>query len=272
LSFRLSLPRARAVLALVRRDYQVTRSYRIAYSLDLVFGVLNLVLYYFISRTFKGGSTAPLQGASDYFAFAIVGITVMLVVQSAVTGLALKLREEQLTGTLEMLAAQPLTVTEMSLGMCGLQFLFAMLRTLFYLVVAGILLSLDLSNADWLGFAIMLVATWGAMVSLGILSGAIVMVIKRGQGIMGLLIFGMGLISGAFFPPELLPSWLQSLGDIVPTRFAFDGIRHALYHGNDWAGDALGLIVFSVIFIPLAIWAFAWALRMARRTGSLSQY
>jgi ABC-2 type transport system permease protein len=265
-------PRARAMLAIVRRDYQVRRSYRLAIGMDLLFGVMNLLLYFFISRTFEDAATAPLGGAPDYFAFAIVGITITLVVQAAITGLALKVREEQLTGTLEALATQPLTATELSLGLCGLHFAFAMLRTAFYLLVAGLLLGLDLANASWPGFAIMLLATWAAMLGLGILSGGVVMVVKRGESIMGMLVFGMGLVSGAFFPVTVLPDWLEPLGEIVPTRFAYDGIRSALYEGGGWAGDALVLVLFSVVLLPLAIVAFSAAFRAARRAGSLSQY
>ncbi|MCD6014681.1 MAG: transporter permease [Solirubrobacterales bacterium] len=272
LSFPPRLSRGRAILAIVRRDYLVRRSYRLAIGMDLVFGVMNLLLFYFISRTFEDAATAPLGGAPDYFAFAVVGMAVTLVVQAAITGLAVRVREEQLTGTLETLVAQPLTATEMSLGLCGVSFVFAMLRTAFYLLVAGLLLGLDLAGADWSGFAIVLLATWPAMVSLGILSGAVVMVVKRGQGVMGMFVFGMGLLSGAFFPVTVLPDWLEPVGAVVPTRFAYDGIRGALYQGSGWLADALMLVLFGAVFLPLAILAFAAAFKAAKRSGSLSQY
>lgn len=272
LSFRPKLPRGRAVLAIVRRDYLVRRSYPLAIGMDLLFGVLNLVLYYFISRTFEGAAMEPLGGAPDYFAFAVVGMAITLVVQAAITGLAVRVREEQLTGTLEALTTQPLTATELSLGLCGMHFIFGMLRTAFYLLIAGLLFGLDLAGASWSGFAIVLLATWAAMLSLGILSGAVVMVVKRGESVMGMLIFAMGLASGAFFPVTVLPDWLEALGSIAPTRFAYDGVRSALYEGGGWVGDALALVLFGAVLLPLAVVTFAAAFRAARRTGSLSQY
>ena len=42
-----------AIRALVRRDFSITRSYRLSFALEAVYGVLGLVLYYFISRTFE---------------------------------------------------------------------------------------------------------------------------------------------------------------------------------------------------------------------------
>jgi len=272
LSSRANVPRLRAMLALVRRDYGVVRSYRLVLVMDLVFGVLNLILFFFISRTFDGAATAPLGGAPDYFAFVVVGIVVTLVVEAAIASLATRVREEQLTGTLELLAAQPVTPTEVSLGMNGLQFLFATLRIALYLLLAGLWLGLDLSNASWPGFVIMLAAIWVAMLSLGILAGAVVIVLKRGDSLVGLAVFGMALLSGAFFPVSVLPDWLEPISKLVPTRYAYDGIRSALYTGEGWAGDALFLVAFGAVFLPLAIWAFGRALAAAKRAGSLSQY
>ena len=50
---------------------------------------------------------ADLQGAPSYFAFAVAGILVSLVVASATAEIAGRVRDEQLTGTLELLCAQP---------------------------------------------------------------------------------------------------------------------------------------------------------------------
>ncbi|MGZ4402774.1 MAG: hypothetical protein ACXVRI_07990, partial [Gaiellaceae bacterium] len=98
-----------AIAAIVRRDFQLARSYRLAFALDLLLGLANLILYFFISRTFTGvGRTAELNGAPSYFAFALVGIVMTVVMTAANTSLGMRIREEQLTGTLEALVVQPL--------------------------------------------------------------------------------------------------------------------------------------------------------------------
>ncbi len=262
---------ARRVAALVRRDWKIRTSYRAAFVLDFVLGVLDLAVYYFISKTFTG-VTGDLGGAPDYFAFALVGIAVTTVITAAATGLAMRVREEQLTGTLEALLTQPMSSTQLALGMCAFPFLFATVRVAMYLLVGALVLSLDLSHADPLGFVVMIAAIGGAMSSIGILSGALVLVIKRGDKLAGLALFGMGLVGGAFFPVSVLPSWLEPLGKVVPTRFAFDGLRSALYVGSDWADDALALAGFTIVCLPIALWLFSKALEWGRRRGSLSQY
>jgi ABC-2 type transport system permease protein len=265
-------PRPRVISAVVRRDYHVARSYRLAFVLDLLYGVINLVVFFFISRTFADATTSELDGAPSYFAFAAVGIALTIVIGAASSGLAARIREEQLTGTLEALVAQPLTTTEVALGLAGFPFLFAIVRAAFYILVAAALLGLDLSGTDWAGFVVVLVVAGIALSALGVLFGAVVLIVKRGEVLAGMVTFGMGLVSGAFFPVSVLPGWLEPLGAVVPTRFAFDGLRSAIFEGGGWGGDALALLAFTAVGFPIAVYAFSRALAHARRAGTLSQY
>jgi ABC-2 type transport system permease protein len=249
----------------------LTRSYRNTFLLELILGVINMLVYYFISKTFPDVSSSELQGAPSYFDFAVVGIIVTVVVGATATQLAARVRQEQLAGTLEALFIQPLKSAEVALGLVGLPFLFAMVRAAFYLAVASIFLNLEVSNASWVGAAVMLLVTGAAMGTIGIATGAFVLVVKRGDLLTGMILFAMGFVSGSVFPVSVLPSWLQPIGAIVPTRFAFDGLRAALF-GTSWYGDALGLAAFAVVFLPLAIWFFAGALSWSKRRASLAQY
>ena len=266
------LPRPQIVHALVRRDYLVGRSYRLSLVLDPFFGVLNLLIYYFISQTFPQATTVDLGGAPSYFAFAAVGVALSLVVQEASFRIANRVREEQLTGTLEALVAQPITAFELSLGMAGFYLLFAMARAALYLTVAGVWLGVDFGEADWPGFAAMLVATAAAMLGIGVALAAIVLVVRRAELLAGIVTLLLALAGGAFFPVGVLPGWLQPLTAVVPSRFAFDGVRDALFSGEGWAGDAVSLMLFAVLALPLAVLAFKAALRHAKRRGTLAAY
>ncbi len=264
-------PPLRAITTLVRRDFAVARSYRLSFYLDIALGVVDLCIYYFISRTFPH-AISNLGGAPSYFAFALVGVAMTVVINSTSTQLALRVREEQLTGTLEALTVQPLSATALGLGLAGLPFILAMLRVAIYLLAAGTLLGVDLSRADWIGFVLVLLASAAALSGIGIALGGLVLVIKRGAVVASLLTFVMGLLGGAFFPVHVLPSWLRPLADVVPTRFAFDGLRDALYKGGGWGGDVGALAVIAVVSLPAAMWLFAAALAYGRRSGTLVQY
>ena len=207
------------MLALARRDYAMIRTYRLGFALDFGFGFANLVVFYFISRTVQGVEDLDrLGGAPSYFAFVAVGIALSGVISAASAGLAQRLREEQLSGTLEMLVVQPIRLTELAAGLAAYPFLFAMVRAAFYIVVGGGLLGLSFRQTSWIGFLVVLLAAAAAFSGLGILLGALVLVVKRGTALVGLLIFVLGALSGAFFPLSVLPGWLEAIGRLPETR------------------------------------------------------
>ena len=269
--FPFSLPRLGVITALVRRDYLVQRSYRLVFALDLFYGVVNLLVFYFISKTFDE-TTANLNGAPSYFAFASIGIAITIVLQAASGGLAHRIREEQLTGTLEALTAQPITVPELAFGLASFQFGFGMLRAAFYLLLSGVFFGVSYAQADWVGFVTVLLTSGGALASIGVILGAGVLVLKRGEILTGAVTFAMGLVSGAFFPVDVLPPWLQAIGSVMPTRFAYDGLRSAIFEGGGWGGDAIALTIFAIIGLPIGVWCFSRGLSQSRRAGTISQY
>jgi ABC-2 type transport system permease protein len=261
----------RTLGALVRRDFSITRSYRLAFLLDVFFGIMNLLVFYYISRTLTP-RVDSLQGAPSYFAFASVGIVLSVVMQAATSGITRRIREEQLTGTLEILAMQPISGVQLAVGLTGFPFLFGLARAALYIAFAGLLLELPLGDADVLGFVVMLATTGLALSALGIALGGVVLVVKQGEVFAAVLTFGLTLLSGALFPRDLLPGWLQPFGDLLPTRWALDGLRSALFQGGDWQGAFAALAIESLVLVPLALWMFSALLGVVKRSGSLSQY
>ena len=256
----------------MRRDYAITRSYRNTFLLEIAIGVIEILVYFYISRTFTQGSTGNLHGAPSYFDFAVVGIIVTIVIGATSTELASRVRQEQLAGTLEALFLQPLTTMEVTLGLVAVPFIFAMVRAVVYLTIAAAFLGLVVTHANWLGAGLMLIVTGAAMCAIGIAAGAFVLVVRRGAYFSGMLLFAMGFVSGAVFPASVLPDWVQPIGAIVPTRFAYDGLRSTLFKGSDWGGDVLTLALFAAIGVSVAIFLFAGALSLSKRRASLAQY
>jgi ABC-2 type transport system permease protein len=260
------------VLAFIKRDFSASRSYRTSFLFDLIFGFAELLLFFFISRTFGHADVSGLHGAPTYFAFAAVGIAVTIVLQTTTTALAHSVRQEQLTGTLEALVVQPINAAELSLGLAGYAFASAFLRAAFYIVGPAALLGLSLRDASWSGFVIVLLAATTALVGIGVVVGAVALVLKGTHTLAGIVTLGMGLLSGAFFPISVLPDWIEPIGKVLPTRFAFDGLRNALFRGGGWGIDAVVLLAFALCSFPIAVWAFARAIELSRRVGSLGQY
>jgi ABC-2 type transport system permease protein len=264
--------RGQTVTALIARDWRITRSYRGALVSDLAFGCLNLVAYYYISRTVKVSVHADLDGAPSYFAFAAVGVALSVVLQAAIIGVSTRLREEQLTGTLEALCAQPISAWELALGLAGFPFLFAVFRAFAYLLIAGALLGLDFSRCAWAGLVGAFLVTGLALGAVGVCLAALVLVFKRANSVGAIGTFGMSLLGGALFPASVLPHFLRPLAAIVPTRFAFSAARAALFGRPGWPESILDLAGIGIALGAISIVLFTLALRHAVSRGTLNQY
>jgi len=264
--------RAHALRALIRRDWLVARSYRTSLVTDLVFGFLNLLIYYFVARALRPRIGVNLDGAPSYFAFATAGVVLALVLQAGTVVLARRVREEQLTGTLEMLVAQPIDPPELALGLAGFPFLFAVGRAFLYLLLAGVFLGLSFAHTSWVGLVVALCSAGVGFAAIGISIAAIILVFKRGDVLAPAVVVALTLLGGAVFPTQVLPGWLDALSYATPTRYAFEAVRGAQFGAHSWIVPSLILIGFAVVGLAVGLYLFTLALRYTARHGTLNQY
>jgi ABC-2 type transport system permease protein len=101
-----------------------------------------------------------------------------------------------------------------------------------------------------------------------------VVAFKRAPGI-GFLIAGIALVSGLYFPVDLLPGWMRWLSEVQPFTPAVNLLRHVLV-GLPMPDPAweyvVKLVVFTVVFMPLTGWAVGRAVEFAHRRGTLLEY
>ena len=143
------------------------------------------------------------------------------------------------------------------------------MRALLYLALAAAL-GLQTSHANWAGVVVVLIAAAPAMIAIGIVLAAVALVVERGDVLGRFAAFGLGFLSGAYFPVSELAPPLRVLSTLLPTRAALDGQRAALA-GLPWWPSAVALVGFGLVTLPAAVAIFALALRWARRRGRLSR-
>ncbi len=261
----------RTIAALAWREAKIASSYRVSYGLGLVIGMANLLVYFLISRTFGDAKPASIGSAPTFFAFVAAGVTLTVVLQSAVDGVARRIREEQLSGSLEMLLAAPLRSAEVAVGLAGFPLVFALARALLYLGLAALVFSLPLGDADPVGVAVVLLASIPAFTGLGATVAAIVLVVRRTEMLAGLLVMGLGIVGGAYYPVSVLGPAFEAIGRLTPNYYAYSGLRAALSGGEGWADDALALVGFGVVLLPIGMLAFGLGVRQLRRRGNASE-
>ena len=265
----------RLLFAFLQRDLANEASYRFAFAGNLLSVGVRVLLFYFLSR-FIGEAAVPYLGGyqGDYFAFVVIGIALGGYFGVGLTGFARALREAQTTGTLEAMLMTPAPTSLIIIGSALWSYAYTTLRVVAYLGL-GLLLGLDLSRANVPAALLILLLAVVAFAAFGILAAAVIMVIKRGDPITGLLASAANLVGGVFYPIEVLPGWLQWLANLLPLPYALRALRLALLNGAHWSAlwpDLLALLLFCVFGLPLALLAFGRAIAIARRDGSLTHY
>lgn len=84
------------------------------------------------------------------------------------------------------------------------------------------------------------------------------------------------LISGVYYPIEVLPIWMQPLARISPATYVLDGLRAGLqYNKPIWSPEIWSytwpLLLTGVVSIPLGVYIFGIAERYAKKTGRLKR-
>lgn len=259
--------------AFVRRDWIIARSYRFPFLLGLFSSVVVLIVLHEVGILVDRANIHSDQLSRGYYAFVLVGMAVLGIVHTALRAFAMKLRDEQTTGTLEALLAAPAPVSLVILGSSTYDLVQALGMGLMLLgvgLVSGVhvvasLPSLAAAIAD-------LVGLMGIFAALGVGLAAFTVVFKRGNTLTSIVTAGLALLGGVYFPVSLLPGPIRFVADALPFTWGIDVMRQALLLGQVDVGHTIGVLCAAVVCMPISLWLFHLAVQRARREGSLAQY
>jgi ABC-2 type transport system permease protein len=82
------------------------------------------------------------------------------------------------------------------------------------------------------------------------------------------------VVSGVYYPVDVMPGWMQGLATISPATYALDGIRSAVLDGAGLAevwGDLWPLLVIGAVSVPAGLAVFRAGERYAKRHGKLKR-
>ncbi len=257
------------------RDLQIWVSYRLSLFLDIVGLVGTALAFFLLGLAFEGYIPPMLEQYGGYFPFVIIGIAFFGFQSNGLYGLSGSLREEQLQGTLEPMLSSRITPLSLSLATNTFSFLRTLVRAVLFLVLGALVFSVDLSSMNIPSAIVVLALSLPPFLALGMLSGAFTLAFKRGDPVR--LVYGglSVLLSGLYFPYQLLPQPLQWLAHAFPLTHALSGLRAALLNGasfSEVSTQIIWLLGMGVVLLPLGIVALKLGHRKARRDGSYAQY
>ncbi len=283
---RLTLPRLdlrsrlqelrRTLPIFLQRDLKTQLSYRLSFLLRLVGIFFSVTSYYFVGQIF-GMQTNPYLAAygGDYFSFVLIGIAFLGYQSVALYGFSKVVQSAQTTGTLEAMLTTPTRLSAILLGSSAWDFIFTSFRVMLYLLAGTLFFGARFTGANWGAALLVLLLTVTSLSAIGILSASFIMIFKRGSPINFLISSVSLLLGGVYYPVEVLPAPLQAVARLYPLTTSLQAMRRALLMSaslSSLAGDLAILLGFTLLLMPLSFAAFGYAVRQAKRDGSLTQF
>jgi ABC-2 type transport system permease protein len=261
--------------AFLKRDAAVEASYRAAPLLQVGAVLFWLVLLSAVGRLVGDAASGAVSRYGGYSSFALLGVAFGAYMQTGMIIFPQRLREAQLAGTLEATLMSPVAPVAFVLASGMWDHLLTTVRMLLFLAGGALFFALDLRGANIGGALAVLLLAIVAFDALGIIGAGLVLAARRGVSLAPLLATAAALLSGMYFPVELLPSGARTLSYLLPSTHALNGLRLALLGGAGWAEllPSLGaLALFDLLLAPLGALLFGWAVRRALLEGTLGQY
>jgi ABC-2 type transport system permease protein len=182
---------------------------------------------------------------------------------------------ERWEGTIEYTFMAPLSRAVHLLGMGAFAVLYGVLRTAGLFAVVALFFGLGFPGADF-GAALLLLAVASvSFVGVGMVTAVLPLVSPEKGAQLGFIAQGLLLVvSGVYYPVEVMPGWMQAVATISPATYALHGIRAAVLDGAGvgamW-GDLWPLLALGAVAIPAGLAVFRAGERYAKRHGKLKR-
>ncbi len=180
---------------------------------------------------------------------------------------------ERWEGTIEYTLMAPIRRFTHMAGQTIFSIVYSMFSTSIVLLVVALMFNLDLSKANLLGGALVLLAGSFSFTGVGIVASILPMLFpERGTQMTHVIIAMLLLISGVYYPIDVLPGIFPKMALLSPATYVLDGSRKALLDGASipelWP-YIWPVLIMGFIAIPAGLKIFALAERYAKRTGKL---
>lgn len=207
-------------------------------------------------------------------AYVALGNAVSSLTYSAVYGVTMSAGAEKHIGTMATIMSTPTRMFYVFLGKGAYQSLIGLFTVAVSLGFASLFFGVDLSGADPLALAAVLLATCFAMVGFGMVIGS-VGVYLRSSMILGSIVLYLGLLlCGVNFPISYLPGWVQPASYVFPLTYGVQAVRDVAAGAGpgDVAFLVAAMLALGILFFVMAYALFSFFERLALRRGSLDMF
>jgi ABC-2 type transport system permease protein len=182
---------------------------------------------------------------------------------------------ERWEGTIEYTFMAPVSRPMHLAGMGVFAVAYGVVRAVFLFVVVAFFFDLEMPSADFVSALVVLGVASVSFVGIGMMTAVLPLISPEKGTQFGFIAQGVLLVvSGVYYPVDVLPQWMQWLAVVSPATYALEGIRAAILEGvglgSVW--DQLWpLLVIGAVSVPLGLAVFRRGELYAKRHGKLKR-
>jgi ABC-2 type transport system permease protein len=271
-----ALHNVRASYAFAERNWNLVRRYWAWEVVWLFYSIANClsVSYIGLGMEVLSGNTGSVN-APFLVLYLLIGTLVWRYLSSIFYWVTEVIAIERWEGTIEYTLMAPVPRIVHMIGHTAFAMVYSLAFTAVILVVTALLFDLDLASANLVGGAIVLIAGTFSFVGIGLMGAVLPLLFpERGAQMTHIIIATLLLVSGVYYPIEVLPGAFQAMSVVSPATYVLLGARAALLDGA--ATGALWpyiwpTLALALLLVPLGLWTFSRAERFAKRQGRLAR-
>ena len=199
-----------------------------------------------------------VAGKPNYFKFVAPGVIAMVTMMAVLMGLAGSIAREKEQGTMDGVLVAPVSRFSIIMGKTGAQTVRGLLQGAVVLLLAMTLFHVKVYG-NFLIMLLVIILGILSFVGLGIMVSAAVEEQETAMTIMMTVTFPMLFLSGAFFPTQQMPGFMQAISKCVPLTYEVQALRQVVVLGaglGEVMKPLLILLAFGVVTLGISIPVF----------------
>jgi ABC-2 type transport system permease protein len=262
-----------ATFGFIQRNYYLTKRYFLWELVWLLYTTANAMSIGFIGLGVQ--QTGAASDSSRITTFLLIGALIWSYLSMLFDILSETVAWERWEGTIEYTFMAPASRATHLIGTSIYAVIYGIIRSAIMFVAISLFFDLSVSHANYAGALVVLAACSISLVGFG-MCAAVMPLISPEKGQQVTFIFGsvLLLISGVYYPIDVLPGWMQALARLSPVTYALRGIRAALLDGAGFGElwkSIWPLLIIGVVLVPLGLYVFSAGETFAKRTGRLKR-
>jgi ABC-2 type transport system permease protein len=182
---------------------------------------------------------------------------------------------ERWEGTIEYTFMAPLSRAMHLAGQGLFAISYGLLRAVFLFIACALFFDLSMPDANFFGAFVVLAIASISFIGIGVMTSVLPLISPEKGTQLGFVAQGTLLVvSGVYYPVDVLPGWMQFLAKFSPATYALEGARRAIQGGASMSelwSDIWPLLIIGAVSIPLGLWVFSRGELYAKKYGKLKR-